>query len=145
MRYFSVLDVIIYTAQKGETLCILFVWNLSFPSLKNALCQSVSSSWIPFITESFLMHRTAYKASQLHHDTGEYIKPKLSERFKVIDGHKVQRDLYSAFLICSTSSSLTIPDFEICNSSFPRFVEMHNILINNMKKRGFSMKQCFGF
>ena len=25
MRYFSVLDVIIYTAQKGETLCILFV------------------------------------------------------------------------------------------------------------------------
>lgn len=93
----------------------------------------------------FEINRTAYKASQLHHDTGEYIKPKLSERFKVIDGHKVQRDLYSAFLICSTSSSLTIPDFEICNSSFPRFVEMHNILINNMKKRGFSMKQCFGF
>lgn len=93
----------------------------------------------------FEINRTAYKASQLHHDTGEYIKPKLSERFKVIDGHKVQRDLYSAFLICNTSSSLTIPDFEICNSSFPRFVEIHNTLINNMKKRGFSMKQCFGF
>ena len=41
-----------------------------------------------------------YRASQLHHDTGEYIKPTLSERFKTIEGCKVQRDLYSAFLIC---------------------------------------------
>ena len=34
-----------------------------------------------------------YRASQLHHDTGEYIKPTLSERFKTIEGCKVQRDL----------------------------------------------------
>ena len=93
----------------------------------------------------FEISRNAYRASQLHHDTGEYIKPKLSERFKVIDGHKVQRDLYSAFLICNTSDSLTIPDFELCSSRFPRFVEMHDTLIENMKKRGISMKQCFGF
>ncbi len=39
---------------------------------------------------------------QLHHDTGEYIKPTLNERFKTIEGCKVQRDLYSAFLICHT-------------------------------------------
>ena len=93
----------------------------------------------------FEINPFVYKASQLHHDTGEYIKPKLSERFKIIDGHKVQRDLYSAFLICNTSDSLTIPDFDLCNSRFPRFVEMHDTLIENMKKRGISMKQCFGF
>lgn len=93
----------------------------------------------------FEINRNAYRASQLHHDTGEYIKPELSERFKVIDGHEVQRDLYSAFLICNTGDSLTAPDFEICTSSFPCFVEMHDTLIENMKKRGISMKQCFGF
>lgn len=93
----------------------------------------------------FEINRNAYRASQLHHDTGEYIKPKLSERFKVVDGHKVQRDLYSAFLICNTSDSLILPDFETCNSNFPRFVEMHDKLIENMKKRGISMNQCFGF
>lgn len=93
----------------------------------------------------FEIHRNTYRASQLHHDTGEYIKPELSERFKVIDGHEVQRDLYSAFLICCTDDSLTAPDFKTCSSSFPRFVEMHDILIENMKKRGISMKQCFGF
>lgn len=93
----------------------------------------------------FEIQRNTYRASQLHHDTGEYIKPELSERFKVIDGHEVQRDLYSAFLICCTDDSLTAPDFKTCSSSFPRFVEMHDTLIENMKKRGISMKQCFGF
>ena len=93
----------------------------------------------------FEINRNAYRASQLHHDTGEYIKPELSERFKVIDGHEVQRDLYSAFLICNTSDSLTVPDFDKCNSNFPRFVGMHDTLIENIKKRGISMKQCFGF
>lgn len=86
-----------------------------------------------------------YQASQLHHDTGEYIKPALSERFKTIGGHKVQRDLYSAFLICHTNDTLTAPDFKTCHLDFPHFVELQNTLILNMKKCGHTMKSCFGF
>ena len=86
-----------------------------------------------------------YRASQLHHDTGEYIKPALSERFKTIEGHKVQRDLYSAFLICHTDDTLTAPDFKACHLDFPHFVKMQDTLILNMKKCGHTMKSCFGF
>lgn len=39
------------------------------------------------------------KASQFNHLTGEYIKPKLSQRSKKIGNDLVQRDLYSAYLI----------------------------------------------
>ena len=86
-----------------------------------------------------------YRASQLHHDTGEYIKPALSERFKTIEGHRVQRDLYSAFLICHTDDTLTAPDFKACHLDFPHFVKMQDTLILNMKKCGHTMKSCFGF
>ena len=86
-----------------------------------------------------------YRASQLHHDTGEYIKPALSERFKTIEGYKVQRDLYSAFLICHTDDTLTAPDFKACNLDFPHFIKMQDTLILNMKKCGHTMKSCFGF
>ena len=86
-----------------------------------------------------------YRASQLHHDTGEYIKPTLSERFKTIEGHRVQRDLYSAFLICHTDDTLTAPDFKTCHLDFPHFVKMQDTLILNKKKCGHTMKSCFGF
>ena len=86
-----------------------------------------------------------YRASQLHHDTGEYSKPALNERFKMIEGHQVQRDLYSAFLVCHTDDTLTVPDFKACHLDFPHFVEMQDTLILNMKKCGHTMKSCFGF
>lgn len=86
-----------------------------------------------------------YRASQLHHDTGEYSKPALNERFKTIEGRRVQRDLYSAFLICHTDDTLTAPDFKACRLDFPHFVEMQDTLISNMKKCGHTMKSCFGF
>ena len=86
-----------------------------------------------------------YRASQLHHDTGEYSKPALNERFKIIEGYQVQRDLYSAFLICHTDDTLTAPDFKACHLDFPHFVEMQDTLILNMKKCGRTMKSCFGF
>ena len=40
-----------------------------------------------------------FKASQYNHFTDEYIKKELSNRWNNFDGIKVQRDLYSAFLL----------------------------------------------
>ena len=93
----------------------------------------------------FEIDRNNYRASQLHHDTGEYIKSSVDERTKMIDGHEVQRDLYSAFLISNTDDSLRQPDFKACNTNFNRFVELHDVKIQDMKVNGISFKQCFGF
>lgn len=44
----------------------------------------------------------ATKASQYNHTTGEYSKKQLSDRWNDIEGLRIQRDLYSAFLIGNT-------------------------------------------
>jgi hypothetical protein len=63
----------------------------------------------------------------------------------VIDGHEVQRDLYSGFLIKNADDSLEHPDREKCKEEFLKFIEMHDELIKDIKRSGVSMKQCFGF
>lgn len=87
----------------------------------------------------------SFKASQYSHVTGGFTKTTLKERWKVIDGHKVQRDLYSAFLLQNTESSLQHADQEKCMQNFNRFLQMHDICIRNMMEQGTTMKQCFGF
>ena len=85
------------------------------------------------------------KASQFNHVSGEYKKPKLSERSKFIGGHKVQRDLYSAFLIKNTDESLSSVDIDKCNEQFPSFLVQQNERIDYMKANNISNKSCFGF
>lgn len=71
----------------------------------------------------------AFRASQYHHDTDEYTKVDLSDRWKVIEGHRVQRDLYSGFLIRHSNKKGTAPDREQCQMDFDKFVEMHDAFI----------------
>lgn len=85
------------------------------------------------------------KASQFNHVTGEYIKTPLDQRFKNIGDTEVQRDLYSAFLLWNTQSTLDSFNTLYCNLRFERFVTMQNDLINTMKTNNVTMKQCFGF
>lgn len=93
----------------------------------------------------FEIHTAKYRASQFRHDTGEYIRSPVSERYKVVDGQKVQRDLYSAFLIEHTDDTLEKPDVEACNKDFPQFVELMNCTLNEMKANGLTNKACWGF
>ena len=86
-----------------------------------------------------------YRASQLHHDTGEYVKLGLSERYKTISGHIVQRDLYSAFLIRHSDTSLCRPDFEACNKDFQHFAEMQDALLSEMRANKVSNIPCWDF
>ena len=91
------------------------------------------------------IHTAKYKASQFHHDTVKYVKSPVSERYKVIGGQTVQRDLYSAFLIEHTDDTLEKPDVDACNKDFPQFVEMMNCTLNEMKANGLTNKACWGF
>ena len=59
--------------------------------------------------------------------------------------HKVQRDLYSAFLLRNSNKELNKPDRAKCICEFDRFLKLQNCLLTEMKENGISMKQCFGF
>lgn len=87
----------------------------------------------------------AYKASQYDHAADSYEKVPLSQRSKVIGGHKVQRDLYSAFLLRNSNDTYDCPDRMRCTDSFETFLDMQDSLLADMKCRQISMKQCFGF
>ena len=85
----------------------------------------------------------AFRASQYHHDTGEYIKTTLSDRWKIIDQHKVQRDLYSAFLLLCADVSGKMPDQDMCQALFPEFIDLHDQFIKQTKST--PHPACFGY
>lgn len=66
------------------------------------------------------------KASQYNHIEDSYTKKKLSKRWNIIDGKRVQRDIYSSFLIMNISSDLKIIDKEKCEKRYINFVELHD-------------------
>ena len=86
-----------------------------------------------------------FRASQYDHVTDEYKKCELDERDKLIGGHKVQRDLYSGFLLKNSNLKLDAPDRDKCIYGFEKFLELQDELINKMITDNISMKQCFGF
>lgn len=67
------------------------------------------------------------KASQLNHITETYTKKNLNKRWNTMpDGTKVQRDLYSAFLIMNVDESLGKVDIPLCNETYEQFLKLHN-------------------
>lgn len=82
----------------------------------------------------------SFKASQYNHITGECKKVSLSTRWKDIKGNKVQRDLYSAFLIMNSKKNLETTDRDKCNETFDRFLKLHNKEIERIKKAEGSRK-----
>lgn len=73
-----------------------------------------------------------YRASQYNHLTGEYIKSELKDRCKLIGDDKVQRDLYSAFLLCNYKDEKTI-NRDKCFKEFDNFLKQQNELIKEVK------------
>lgn len=86
-----------------------------------------------------------YKGSQYNHDTDTYVKIPLNQREKIIDGQKVQRDLYSAFLYHNADISFKHVDRDKCIAEFDNFIKLQNELIADMKAKKISYKNCFGF
>lgn len=74
------------------------------------------------------------KASQFNHKTKACVKKRLSQRWNVIDDIKIQRDLYSAFLIQNVSDDLKSVDTDLCDKRYDKFVNLHNIEINRLKE-----------
>ena len=75
------------------------------------------------------------KASQFNHVTGEYNKKELSERWNEnILGERIQRDLYSAFLIGNTFDTLDAVDVDLCNQEWSNFVILHHQEVTRLQQ-----------
>ncbi|KUO69330.1 MAG: transposase [Clostridia bacterium BRH_c25] len=73
------------------------------------------------------------KASQYNHLNGEYSKKKLSQRWNDLDGMKVQRDLYSAFLIQHIADDHKSIEQEMCKEDFEKFMVLHDKEIERLR------------
>ena len=72
------------------------------------------------------------KASQFNHFDGTYTKKTLSQRWNDFNGIKIQRDMYSAFLIMNIADDLKNFDIEKCKESFENFYRLHNIEVSRL-------------
>jgi hypothetical protein len=73
------------------------------------------------------------KASQFNHFDKTYTKKSLSQRWNDFNGTKVQRDMYSAFLIMNIADDLKSFDIDKCNERFDNFYRLHNLEVNRLK------------
>ena len=78
---------------------------------------------------------TSLRASQYNHVTDEYVKKELSERWNVMpDGRKIQRDIYSAFLLQHLSGDGTDFDRKALEKDYEKFVLLHDAEIERIRK-----------
>jgi hypothetical protein len=71
--------------------------------------------------EAFAVNTFKTRLSQLDHVSGEFVRCSLSVRVKEVEGKRVQRDLYSAFLGRHTSSE-NVTDLAGCKVDFDSFL-----------------------
>lgn len=72
------------------------------------------------------------KASQFNHFDRTYTKKPLSQRWNDFKVVKVQRDMYSAFLIMNISEDLKSFDIDKCNERFENFYRLHNLEVKRL-------------
>ena len=76
----------------------------------------------------------AVKASQYNHLSNEYKKKNLSDRWTIIGEDRIQRDLYSAFLIMNARDNLKEIDREQCFKHWEAFKYFHDQEITRLRK-----------
>ncbi|WLR51909.1 transposase [Bacillus tianshenii] len=74
------------------------------------------------------------KASQYNHFNESYEKKTIGQRWNDFDCGKVQRDLYSAYLIMNVKNNLKEIDKEKCNHRWHIFKMLHDKEIERLKK-----------
>ena len=79
-----------------------------------------------------------YRASQYDHILNTYIKKKLSQRWHYLtDTIKLQRDIYSAFLLYCADHSYQFIDQEACLARFDTFFKRHEQCIAEIVLNGY--------
>ena len=86
----------------------------------------------------------SFRASQYNHVTDDYVRKKLSCRGNFIDGHYIQRDLYSAFLLKNSNDTGTAADRQKCIDAFPMFLITHDACMDTLLAENKKYPSSFG-
>lgn len=79
------------------------------------------------------VNTTTFKASQYNHKTGKCTKKPLNQRWHLFDDdEKVQRDLYSAFLLKNSNKNKQTPSRTMCTKTYNHFKHLHDEEINRL-------------
>lgn len=84
------------------------------------------------------------KASQYNHIENTYVKKELSERWNDFGEFKIQRDLYSAFIIMCTKDNLKETDRDRCMREFDTFKILHDVEIERIRKSNHTFISSMG-
>ena len=84
-------------------------------------------------TELHRIKTAEVKASQYNHVDDNYVKKELSERWSMIGEDKIQRDLYSSFLIMNVNPDLSSINRKQCLENYSKFKTFHDIEIERLK------------
>lgn len=86
-----------------------------------------------------------FKASQYDHTNNTYQKKLLRHRWaKLSNGDKIQRDLYSAFLLMNSDTYVQHTDQNKCKRSYKKFKIQHDELIKAMQESSKRYPKSFG-
>ena len=87
-------------------------------------------------TQLYKINTYKVKASQYNHFDEKYNKKELSERWNIFNINnkeiKIQRDLYSSFLIMNVKDNLEEIDRDLCNETYGNFKQLHDKEINRL-------------
>jgi len=84
-------------------------------------------------TELHRINTAVVKASQYNHVDDNYRKKELSERWAMIGEDKIQRDLYSSFLIMNVNPDLSSINRVQCLENYSKFKTFHDIEIERLR------------
>ena len=73
------------------------------------------------------------KASQYNHVEDKFAKKDLSERWNDFGIFKIQRDLYSSFLIMNVNDDMETIDRDLCFDKFNEFKLLHDVEIKRLR------------
>ena len=79
------------------------------------------------------------KASQYNYVSDNYIKKELSERWNDFGEFKIQRDLYSSFLIMNVNNELETINRDLCFDKFNEFKVLHDIEVERLRSLELSL------
>jgi hypothetical protein len=86
------------------------------------------------------------KASQFDPHSNQYEKKRLSQRFHITgQGHKIQRDCFSAFLLKHVNKTRTKVDRKKCLSAFPAFYEKYQSMVATIQSLDKKWISSIGF
>ena len=105
------------------------VANKAPASLIDILRRKSESLGLPGVMEV----PTSLKASQYNHQTGEYTPKPLSQRWNNMpDGERIQRDMYSAFLLQHYDPQTNNFNIASLQQDYPQFVQYHHQAIQRL-------------